>query len=334
LSVLLAPTARAAEAPAWLSWRAADGEASSAACFDETAFEANLSRRLGEDAATVAERAGVRLTIEVGNDPASPSLVATFAGADGRVIGRRALQSPGSTCAAAVDALAIAAALFLEDAGAPPAEAPPPRESTPAAPAAPATPPVASTATINDAGAGTRGVRVGARGGALMRAGDVPLGLWGLQASVELRAPTALASLFFVAMDLSPRQHASSAELDVGYALTLVTGRAGLCPFEHRWRTRTVAGCAALGVGRLSVAGDGLNGSSQRWRVALDGGTTLTQFVASDWSVAAEVRVEVPFQRDRFTVTDATGQSGNAFRAAPLGGAAVLSLGYSPGGQE
>ena len=47
LSVLLAPTARAAEAPAWLSWRAADGEASSAACFDETAFEANLSRRLG-----------------------------------------------------------------------------------------------------------------------------------------------------------------------------------------------------------------------------------------------------------------------------------------------
>ena len=372
--VLAAPVraepSAAAHAPTWLTWRTAgslgDGEAS---CLDSDAFEASLSQRLGEDAAAVAHRVGLRLTIEVGGAssgtttaasraPTAPAIVATFASANGRVIGRRALETPGSTCGAAFDALSISTALFLqgawsetegaltvgsEEADARATDAPPevardttrpepesaaPVEAPPLPRAAP--PPVAAL----KAPASPRAMALGARGGAFVRAGDVPLGLRGLEATLQLRV-TAGAPLLFVAAELSPRQHASS-DLGIDFSFMLVTGRAGLCPFERRWSSRELALCAALGVGRMSVAGDGLDASTgqERWRVTVDAGAILAQRLSDDWSVAFEPRLVVPFQRDRITVMDATGASGDLFRAAPVGGAAVLSLGYSPGGPE
>jgi hypothetical protein len=328
LLMLAVSPARAGEAPAWLDWRAAPGDTDSVSgCGDIASFEGDLSRRLGEDAATVANRAGVRLTVDMG--PASqgaPALVATFASTDGRIIGRRVLESTDSTCATILDALSIATALFFQA-----AEAPPPPGEAPPAPVAPA--PIEAPPAVLDRAAGKPGrVALGARGGALIRAGDVPLGLWGVQASVEVHALTPVARLFFVSLDLSPRQRASSSDLDVDYSVMLATGRAGLCPFELTGPNRALALCAALGVGRVSVEGDDLSVSSRqsRWRLAVDGGATLTQLLTKDWSIAAELRLEVPFQRDRITVTDALGQSGDAFRAQLVGGVAALSVGYSP----
>lgn len=134
----------------------------------------------------------------------------------------------------------------------------------------------------------------------------------------------------FLGADLWPRQRASS-DQGIDLSLQIAVGRAGLCPIERWWASHGLSLCGALELGRLDAEGDGSAGAyhQDRWRAAADVGVGVTERLSRGWSAAVEARLVVPFRRDRVTVTDSAGASQELFRAAPVGGAAVLSVGYT-----
>lgn len=359
----LAPATGAGAAPlddrGWLLWHASAG---ADGCVGSASFEADVDRRLGESGADVARRAGIRLSVDLQSAPGTTATAEmTFAAADGRAIGRRAFDLRGVSCGAAGEALSIAAALFLQDflrdfphdrsQVAPTAGQPettrltengaPGAATTEAAPAPvvvaarpPSTPPRADVRAqaapplADRPPARPSRWTFGGTGGAIIGVGDVPSGSFGVEATLLAR-PTGGPTLF-LAGDFWPRQQTSS-DVDVALSLQIFAGRAGLCPLERRWTSRALSLCAAFELGRLSATGNGVDTAAgqERWKVAADVGVALTQDLSGPWSARLEARLVVPFERDRVTIVDSNGQAFDLFRASPVGGAAVISVGYA-----
>lgn len=354
----------------WVTWRGADGAPAciDGAAFESDvsrrlgADARAVARRVGlrlevdlGDGAAGPAPASTPEPLEA--TPAAMSLVvATFAGTDGHPIGRRRFDLRGSSCQSAFEALSIATTLVLRDRA---HALEPARARPPAIPVGEASPEVLAgrramvtggqpippetdhrqvvakaSARATLPATSRRGPpflsSVGGRAGALVGIGDVPAGTWGIEAT--LQAGGAAGPTFFIAGDVWPRQRTSSDVAGVDISLQVLAGRAGLCPLDRQWATRGLSLCAAFALGRIAVEGSGLGVSDRqdRWRLAVDGGVALTQQVYGGWSAALETRLVLPFQRDRVTAADSSGGSQDLFRAAPVGGAAVVSFGYAP----
>jgi len=175
----------------------------------------------------------------------------------------------------------------------------------------------------------------GARAGGLVGVGDLPAGTWGVEALLQVHAPGPAGPTIFAAAELWPRQQASS-DQSIDLSLQIATGRAGLCPVERRWAAHGLSLCAALALGRLDAEGKGSAGAyhQDRWRASADAGVGVTERLYGGWSAALEARLVVPFRRDRITVTDSAGAPEVLFRAAPVGGVAALSVGYTPNSSD
>jgi hypothetical protein len=346
----------------WLTWW---GPGGLDPCVNATTFEADLGRRLGAGPAVVARRAGVRLTVEVarsspdGQRSPSPADIARatawlsaemrFASIDGRAIGQRVFELPASSCVALVEALSTAAALFF---GAPPSHTanpegsasladpgmglpPPPSPPRVSAPPLAASPPeiqrrqdVALEARA-DPGRPGGSWAFGARAGGLLGMGDVPRASWGLEAALLARPKSG--PTMFAGATVWPAQ-SGSWNGTVALSIKTELARVGLCPLAWQWTSRELSVCAAFQAGRLTAEGSGLDSSfrQERWKLAVDAGASLTQRLRGGWGASVEARLIAPFRRDRVTVTDSTGAAVDLFRAAPVGGAGIVSFGYWP----
>jgi hypothetical protein len=334
----------------WIAWSSTD---TSQACVDSRVFASDLSRRLGDDAASVARRIGARLTVTITgpSQAVEPGRVArwsgeiVFASATGATVGRRSFHLDVASCPPVIEALLLAAAVYMTN----PAPTPPPPELTSppdpterapavAAPPTAPTPAAAATPSVAASTASTappmtadrdRRWTLGALGGALVGTGDVPRGSWGIEASVLARY--AAGPKLFLGASFWPEQRVLGND-GAGTAIRLVMARAGLCAFEVRWTSRAVAICPALEVGRLAAEGIGVDTAfaQERWRFAMDVGVVLTQRLSGAWTVGLEGRLVAPFNRNRITVADPAGNSSDLFRASPLGASGQLTIGYWP----
>jgi hypothetical protein len=340
----------------WIAWRSTD---TSQACDDSRVFASDLGRRLGDDAAIVARRIGARLIVTI-TGPSGPSQAVepgtaarwsgeiVFASATGATVGRRSFHLDVASCLPVIEALSLAAAIYLAN----PAPTPPPPEPTSppnpaeraravAAQPIPLTPAVAATPSVSASTASTASTApamtedrthrwtLGAMGGALLGMGDVPRGSWGIEASVLARY--AAGPKLFLGVSFWPERRVLGND-GAGTAIRLVMARAGLCAFEARWTSRAVTICPALEVGRLAAEGIGVDTafSQERWRFAMDVGVVLTQRLSGAWTVGLEGRLVAPFNRNRITVADPAGNSSDLFRASPLGASGQLTIGYWP----
>lgn len=117
-----------------------------------------------------------------------------------------------------------------------------------------------------------------------------------------------------------------------GSTLGLWLAGAGICPIDHRWRTRALSACAGGEVGRLHASGMGFPQSfdQDRWAADLTAGGRLRQTIdGSDFYVALDLRVAVPLLRNRILFGDAAGAPVELFRMWPVAAVGALELGYA-----
>jgi len=319
-----APT-RAADAD-WLTRRGAFG----AAC-DGDRLAASVSAHLGRDAGAAAGEARLRVTLADGG-PAPGVVELTFADTEGRSIGRRVFSFDDSSCQDALEAVAVAVALFLQDRVAP-AEgaAPEPPATDPPRAAPPASPPalLAARAEAPPPPQPAPAWSAGVRAGALVGGGDMPWGVWGAEATVRARRKDGGWPELFAGGVFLPRQQATTAGVHTSWMRA--GGRAGLCPFSRGWGSRQVAACAAVTLGRLTVDSADLSPSyrQDRWAAGADGALALAQRLYGGWALGLEARLVIPFLRDRVQAADSAGTTHDLFRASPVGAAGLISIGYS-----
>ena len=284
--------------------------------------------------------------VDDGGPGEAHAVALTFSDRTGRSLGRRLFSFDGSSCDAALEAAAVALALFLQDhpatadladrrqntvvagAEAPPAPVTPPSRAPSVDPPAPAV--TARSAAVPTGSAGpVADWSVAGRAGLLIEGGDVPWGTWGAEATFRARR-SGWPELFAGGMFWPEQRFVSQG---VGMSWTRASARVGLCPVQLRWESRALAGCAAFDGGRLVLDPTGLIPSyrQDRWTAGADAALALLQRVEGGWSVGLEARLIVPFLRNRVDVADDAGNTRNLFRASPVGAAGVLSIGYSPG---
>ena len=215
----------------------------------------------------------------------------------------------------------------------PPAASPPlPAPSPPSPLPAPAAPD-SSEATATPARPATpslRPSRVTAGAGIASSAGLLPK----LAAAAQVRLMLALGPMptIFASGLIWRSQSTLISGGESGSTLGLWLAGAGICPIDHRWRTRALSACAGGEVGRLHASGIGFAQpfDQNRWAADLTVGGRLRQTIdGSDFYVALDLRAAVPLLRNRIVFGDATGAPVELFRMWPVAAIGALELGYA-----
>ncbi len=301
--VLLVVSAARAEAPApdWIDWHATSAASS---CADARAFESGLDRRLGDDAAKLARRVGLRLVLTIVPPSASAPLGAhwfgeiLFVSERGEPFGKRTFDLAVSSCQGVVEALSLAATVYLKSAAvapraeaaivtkpAPPAVSAPPLASQPGSPRAPALASLPAPAPVSPPAAPPPPARLPSPSPppppppATARAAtpDRPAARkpWALGAQggllVEIGDVPQGSRGFEVALHARPpggprvllaasvlTDESVAGDAGVRVDVRLLSARLGLCILEASWTTRVLSVCPAFELGGLWVDGTGL----------------------------------------------------------------------------
>lgn len=223
-----------------------------------------------------------------------------------------------------------------------PLEPPPPEPEPPAASPPPSAPPTplpapaatdgaeATTTPARPATPSLRPSRVTAGAGIATSAGLLPK----LAAAAQVHLMLALGSMptIFASGVIWRSQSTLISGSETGSTIGLWLAGAGICPIDHRWRTRAVSACAGGEVGRLHASGIGFAQpfDQNRWAADLTAGGRLRQTLdGSDFYLALDLRVVVPLLRNRIVFGDAAGAPAELFRMWPVAAIGALELGYA-----
>ncbi len=281
------------------------------ACFEPTALRARVVHWLQRN------RLEPRVRVVVSAHGGPRRYVSVLVARDATVIGERRFEHLGARCADALDAVAAAIALVLDQAS-PASEAPPqaeprlPSASSGSAASRPSPSPSPSPAARPPrllppparplSPAPARGLalpfaveaEVGVAGGVLPRPSTY------LQPSVRVE-PTPHLRLFLGSTILIPARGAfGGGEITMG----LVTGHAGACGVWSLAPRLQGAGCGQLDVGLLSGRGSGYsrNGSLSRVWSSASLGPSLDFRLSAHWSVGASVQAGLVLTRSELTL--------------------------------
>ncbi len=351
----------------WLDWTRGAGAQS---CAASEAFAGVVATQLSEPPAAASRRSHHRVSIAIerqgGGASSRWSAELRLIAPDGSIAGTRHIERQGESCAPLIDALTLMASLILTEVSGPPAppakpvqppqpaEAPPPEPAAP--PPEPATPPAepppperepppppsapgppapsgaeATSPPARPASPSLRPSRVAAGAGIASSTGLLPKNL---APAAEVRLMLALGPMptMFASGLIWRSQSILIAGSGSATTLGLWLAGAGLCPIDHRWRTRALSACAGGELGRLHAAGTGFPQSfdQDRWAADLTAGGRLRQTIdGSDFYIALDLRVAVPLLRNRIIFGDATGAPVELFRMWPVAAIGALEVGYA-----